>query len=367
MLGKQKLLAVLLALLLLGLTSCGEQQANLGTEETPAPAVETPVIIEVEPSPTPGPEETSPPDVDDGFVVPDPNVRPVAVMIDNQGDKVLPQGGISQAQVVYEILTEGGITRYMAIFWDNMPDMIGPVRSARHYFLDFAMEYDAIYVHFGGSDYAKSDIKKLGINNIDGLYHGNAFWDITNDPKNWQDSYTSRERIQKEIERLKYSTIPKKTFPFTYHEKMTVPEGGQDAGEISIKFASSGSNCGYVYDPETRLYKRIRMGKPHMERNTGEQVAVRNIIIIRMASNLIPNDKYGRINLSDIGSGEGWYITGGKAVKINWSKKARDAQTTYTLESGEPLVLNKGQTWIEVVPNLKLVEIKPGLQQDSQG
>jgi Protein of unknown function (DUF3048). len=365
MFGKRKLLAVLLVLLLLCLTSCGEQQANLGTEETPAPANETPVIIEVEPSPTTNPEEASPPEVDDGFVVPDPNVRPVAVMIDNQGDRVLPQGGISQAQIVYEVLTEGGITRYMAIFWDTMPEMIGPVRSARHYFLDFAMEYDAIYVHFGGSDYAKADIKKLKINDIDGLSHGNAFWDITNDPKNWQDSYTSGERVRKEAERLKYSTTPKKTFPFKYYDELTVPDGGQEAEEINIKFASSGSSCGYVYDSETRLYKRIRMGKPHMERNTGEQVAVRNIIILRMASNPIPNDKYGRINVSDIGTGEGWYITCGRAVKITWSKKARDAQTTYTLESGEPLILNRGQTWIEVVPSLKQVEIIADLQQGS--
>ncbi|HOP72962.1 MAG TPA: DUF3048 domain-containing protein [Thermoclostridium caenicola] len=355
MLGKRALLAVMM-LALLFLYSCGDRQAQVGAEETPA--AETPDIVVVEASPTPEPTETPPPDDNSGFVVPDPNVRPVAVMIDNQGDKVLPQGGISQAQIVYEILTEGGITRFMAIFWDTMPDMIGPVRSSRHYFLDFAMEYDAIYTHFGGSDYAKADIKKLGINNIDGLVHGNAFWDITNDPKNWQDSYTSRERVLKEAERLKYATTPKKEFPFKYHEQMTIPQNGQKAEEINIKFASSGSNCGYTYDQETQLYKRIRMGKPHMERNTGEQVSVRNIIILRMASPPIPNDKYGRINLNDIGTGEGWYITGGKAVKLTWSKKARDAQTVLTLESGEPLVLNRGQTWIEIVPNLNNVEIK---------
>ncbi len=370
MLGKHKLLTVLLLLLLFCFSSCGNQQASLDTEEQTTPAAETPIIIieEIEPSPTPEPEETPPPEVDDGFVVPDSNVRPVAVMIDNQGDRVLPQGGISQAQIVYEILTEYNITRYMAIFWDTMPTMIGPVRSSRHYFLDFSMEYDAIYTHFGWSDYAKADISKLKINNINGLVHGNAFWDITNDPGNWQDSYTSGERIQKEIERLKYSTTPKKEFPFKYHEYITIPEGGQEATEVTIKFSSSGnSSCGYIYDEDTRLYKRTRLGKPQMERNTGEQVMVRNIIIQRMTSQPIPNDSYGRINLNNIGTGEGWYITGGKAVKITWAKSARDAQTVYTLESGEPLILNKGQTWIEVVPNMKLVEIKSSHQPDNQG
>lgn len=351
---KKRALAAVLLMMLLFMCSCGDRQAEVKQE---TPGAETPVVLEVEPTPTPEPEETPPPD--DDFVVPDPEVRPVAVMIDNQGSRVLPQGGISQAQIVYEVLTEYNITRFMAIFWGNMPEMIGPVRSARHYFLDFAMEYDAVYTHFGWSDYAKADIAKLGINNINGLYHGNAFWDITDDPKNWQDSYTSGERIQKEIERLGYATTPKKEFPFKYHETLTIPDKGQTAEAISIKFDFSGnSNCGYSYDPDTQSYKRTRMGEPHMERNTGEQVAVRNIIILQMKSQAIANDKYGRINIGDIGTGEGWYITGGKAVRLTWSKKARDAQTVYTLESGEPLVLNRGQTWIEVVPSMKYVEIK---------
>jgi len=357
--GKQKLLAVLLLLSIFLFSSCGEQQASLGDgDPTPGPADETPGIVVTEPTPTPAPtpEETPPPEPEDDFVVPDSSVRPVAVMIDNQGDRVLPQGGIAQAQIVYEILTEYNITRYMAIFWNTMPEMIGPVRSSRHYFLDYAMEYDGIYTHYGWSDYAKADISKLKINNIH--WDGKAFWDLTNDPGNWQDTYTSGERIKNEIERLKYSTTPKKEFPFKYHEEMTIPADGQTAEDITVRFASKGSYCGYVYDPETCLYKRTRMGKDQIERNTGEQVMVRNIIIMKVTSQPIPNDSYGRINLDTVGKGDGWYITGGRAVKLTWSKSARDAQTVYTLENGEPLVLNKGQTWIEVVPNLNLVEIK---------
>jgi hypothetical protein len=319
------------------------------------------VIIVVEPTPTqtptPEPDETAPPEPEYSFVVPDPNIRPVAVMIDNQGDRVLPQGGIAQAQIVYEILTEYNITRYMALFWGTMPDMIGPVRSSRHYFLDYAMEYDAIYTHYGWSDYARADIAKLKIDNIH-WDRKETFWELTNDPNNWQDTYTSGKRIAKEIERLKYSTTPKKEFPFKYHEEMTIPADGQTAEEVTVKFGSKGSYCGYIYDPVTRLYKRTRMGKDQVERNTGEQVLVRNIIIMKVTSRPIPNDSYHRIDLDTVGKGDGWYITGGRAVKLTWSKSARDAQTVYTLESGEPMVLNKGQTWIEVVPNIKLVEFK---------
>jgi len=99
------------------------------------------------------------------FIMPKPGIRPVAVMVDNQGSRVLPQGGLDKAQVIYEIIVEGGITRLMPVFWGTVPEMIGPVRSSRHYFLDYVMENDAIYVHYGFSPQARKDISKFGINN----------------------------------------------------------------------------------------------------------------------------------------------------------------------------------------------------------
>jgi len=317
-------------------------------------------VVEETPMPTPSetPEPVPEKKFGEDFVVPDSSIRPVSVMIDNQGDRVLPQGGISQAQIVYEMLVEGDITRYMAFFWGTMPEMIGPVRSSRHYFLDYAMEYDAYYIHVGGSTYAKNDIKTLKINHIDGLVHGKAFWDLTQDKKNWQDTYTSKERVENQIQALKYRTEPKKTFPFKYHDDLVIPQNGESAVDISIKFAKSGSNCDFVFNSETNLYERFRMGKPHIERNTNEQVKTANIIIAEVDSPLIPGDKEGRRNMKNIGSGKGLYITGGKAVPIKWAKTARDAQTTFTLEDGNPVTLNRGQTWIEFVPTLKNVEIK---------
>lgn len=364
---KRWILMLALALIATLVSSCGSDETNLPTYIDPTPVQspsQTPEATPTgtpapEPIPTPTPTPTPEPKFGVGFIIPDSSVRPVAVMIDNQGDRVLPQGGISQAQIVYEILTEYNITRYMALFWNTMPEMIGPVRSSRHYFLDFAMEYDAIYTHYGGSDYAYADIPKLRINNIDGMVHGRAFWDITNDPNNWQDSFTSGERITSEIARLKYATKPVKAFPFKYNEDLVIPSGGQTAVDIFIKFANSGSStCGYLYDKNKMLYKRIRMGEPQIERNTNDFVWVGNIIVLEMASERISNDKYLRINLHDVGTGEGWYITGGKAVKIKWAKSKRDAQTVYTTESGDPITLNRAQTWIEIVPNLSLVKIE---------
>lgn len=358
---KKAILGFALAFMLIVVSSCGDNKNNgqtySDTDATPTPATVSESPVTPEPGPTPA--ETPKPTVDDGFIMPNSDIRPVAVMIDNQGDKVLPQGGISQAQIVYEILTEYNITRYLAFFWDTMPDMIGPVRSSRHYFLDFSMEYDAIYTHFGWSEFAKADISKLKINNINGLVNGDAFRDITKDPGNWQDSYTSKDQITKAISGLGYATKPVKAFPFKYNETMVIPVDGQTAEDIFIKFSTSGnSTCGFLYDKENGLYKRIRMGQPQIERNTGEQVLARNIIIQEMAAVKIEGDQYGSINLKDIGSGGGWFITGGKAVKIKWSKSKRDARTSYTTESGDPVNLNRGQTWIEVVPTLTLVKIE---------
>lgn len=355
------LLALALVFLLLFASSCGsdEKQTSIHSS-TPTPTVEPAPIIEVKPTESQEPPEavSSEAPLDDGFVVPTSDVRPVAVMIDNQGDRPLPQGGIAQAQIVYEILTEYNITRYLAFFWGTMPEKIGPVRSSRHYFLDYALEYDAIYTHYGWSEYAMRDIPKLKVNNIN-FDSKDTFWELTKDKGNWQDTYTSKERLEKTIADYKYATKPKKEFPFTYSSSLFIPQGGSPAGDIFIKFSEKASStCGYKYDEKTGLYARLRMGESHMERNSGAQVMVRNIIIAQIASPLIEGDKYGRINLSDIGSGSGWFITGGKAVKIKWKKDARDAQTVYTDESGDPIVLNRGQTWIEIVPTLQYVTIQ---------
>jgi hypothetical protein len=143
---------------------------------------------------------------DPEFIMPEKGVRPIAVMIDNEGTKPLPQGGLEKAQVIYEAVVEFGITRIMAMFWNVAPDMIGPVRSARHYFLDYSMEHDAIYVHVGWSPMAERDISKYAINNINGIRNGGwIFHDITDDPYNWQDTYTSMDKILQYSKNAGYS------------------------------------------------------------------------------------------------------------------------------------------------------------------
>ena len=356
------MMALLLAMLLTGCT--GKQPAQETSHDVPATASSTAAAPSATPTPfptptpTPTPEPTPPPTQDLSFIPPNPSTRPIAVMIDNQGDRPLPQAGIRQAQIVYEILTEYRITRYLAFFWDSMPEMVGPVRSSRHYFLDWSMEYDAVYVHYGYSPQAMKDIPRLKIQNINGLVNGEAFWDTDPDTGNWQDSFTSATRVAAQIERRGLGTEAGKPFPFTYHDTFTIPDGGEPVTRIDLTYGK-GFTAGYTYDAHSGLYARTRNGVEQMERNSELQVMPRNLIIQVVASAPIPGDKALRIDMKTVGKGTGWFVTAGKAWDITWEKTARDAQTIYRLKDGSALILNPGQTWIQVIPTEKTVDMAP--------
>jgi hypothetical protein len=322
------------------------QVSNSQNDITPTPTVK-PVITHrptVTATPTPVPDKA------EDFVFPKEGVRPVAVMIDNETSKVLPQGGIGIAQIVYEIAVEYGDTRYMALFWDNLPDMIGPVRSSRHYFLDYAMEYDAIYAHIGYSDYAYRDLDLFQIDNIDGVTReaGSVFWDLTRDKSNYHDTYTSAERLNNYINKAEYPRETELSLPFTYNTEDTDPVGAQTANVIFIKTSTS-SSCGFYYDSKQKNYKKTRLGEFQIDRNTNETIRAKNIIILFVKNTNIPLDRYGRKELYTTGTGEGYYITNGFLKKITWKKESRTAQTQYLDEDGKKIALNPGQTWIQIV------------------
>ncbi|HEY9062484.1 MAG TPA: DUF3048 domain-containing protein [Pseudobacteroides sp.] len=299
--------------------------------------------------PTPTPKKIN-------FVFPKEGERPVAVMIDNEGKRVLPQGGLDKAQLVYEIAVEGGETRLMPVFWGTNPGMIGPVRSSRHYYLDFVMEHDAIYVHFGWSPRAMQDISKFKINNINGVgYGGEVFWDLTKDRRNWQDSYTSMENVRNFIKKAKYKQTTDKKLVFGYNQMDEKLNSGEKANKITVRYNSRIFNT-YEFDASNDIYKKTRNGEPHMERVSKKQLEVKNIIIQHIANYGIKGDDKGRQDLNDVGSGNGWFITCGEAIKIKWAKKARNSKTSYTDESGKPIELNPGLTWIQIVPlNSKVI------------
>ncbi len=330
----KKILILLLAIVIIGVIIYIELAANKGsdnnTNETPIPTETTKIYNYGD------------------FTMPTEGERPFAVMIDNATNEVLPHAGLYKAQLVYEILVEGGETRYMAVFWGEGSKEIGPVRSARHYYLDYAMENDAIYAHYGWSPFAQKDIPRFGINNINGLYSGDTYW-RSSDYVSPHNAFTSTKKLKAKAKSLKYKTKTKQKNLFTYNLEDVVPTGGIKAKNITVTYNLYHFSS-YEYSSKTKSYKRSRHGATQIEKMTGKQLRVKNIIIQKIPIHTIGNDNKGRQELSDVGSGSGYYITCGRAVKIKWSKTSRSAQTKYTLaKTGEKLILNPGNTWIQII------------------
>lgn len=279
------------------------------------------------------------------------NDRPIAVMLDNYY-KARPQAGLSEADVVYEFLAEGNITRYMAIIYTNKPETIGPIRSARPYFLDKALEYDPLYVHVGGSEQAKKDIRTLKMADVDGLSSGgNVFWRKKHKPIP-NNMYSSYNAITKEAKRRKYN----KNGSFDtlkFNEEDTQIEG-KELNDIKIPYRGKKYTSGFKYNKEDGLYYRYVNNKPHLDEASKIHLKAKNIIVQYATQRVI--DSVGRLDVELIGEGKGLYITNGKAMEVKWKKPSRRDITRYYNLEGNEIKFNPGVTWYQVVPsNLELI------------
>ncbi len=299
----------------------------------------------------------------------DSNERPIAVMIDNNIGNGR-HAGLQDSYINYEIIVEGGLTRIMALFKDKDVSLIGPVRSSRHYFLDYALESDAIYAHYGWSTYAQNDIRALGVNNINGLYDEAPFWRDTSiaAPHN---VFTSTDNLYNYANSKTYSptTSNWKLLNYTTEEvnlntpDSTItqinPETGEEetvpapkeellsANSIIIPYSYYQTRS-YTYDNERKVYLRYMNDSPHMDKTTGQQLYYKNIIIQRVRNYQLDNE--GRQDLDTVGTGDGYYITNGYALPINWTKSGRSAKTIYTYTDGSEVEINDGNTFIQIMP-----------------
>ena len=299
----------------------------------------------------------------------DSNERPIAVMIDNNIGNGR-HAGLQESYINYEIIVEGGLTRIMAVFKDKDVDLIGPVRSSRHYFLDYALESDAIYAHYGWSTYAQNDIRALGVNNINGLYDEAPFWRDKSiaAPHN---VFTSTDKLYDYAKTKKYDTTTNdwKLLNYTTDEvnlndpisttTQVNPETGEEeqvpitreglltANSVVIPY-SYYQERSYTYDADRKVYLRYMNGTPHIDKKTGEQLYYKNIIIEKVNNSQL--DSEGRQDLDTTGTGEGYYITNGYAIPIYWTKTSRSAKTIYKYNDGDEVDINDGNTFIQIMP-----------------
>ena len=285
------------------------------------------------------------------------NSRPIGVSINNNHTS-WPHVGLQDAYLCYELIAEGGITRILAFYKDKDIEKIGSVRSARHYFLDYILENDAIFVHYGQSPQALTDINSLDIDNINGMNNTAAFLrDKTLNKAYEHTAFTKMSGIKKSIKNygyrdtsdellLKYSPIK-----VDYSDDDTII----DANTVIIEY-SNYTTTKYVYDMENMVYKQYMSNVEQVDGITNKTYTVKNIITYKVKNSSV--DSKGRQNLYNTGTGEGYYISNGKAIEIKWEKKNRSSKTIYTDTSGNILTVNDGNTWIHIEPNDKKLNIE---------
>ena len=365
----KRILPVILVVvvLIISLTTCHSKTDDPVSDSTPTPTVsETPeptetVTAEPTPSETPynGPVNplTGLP-VDEDISA----QRPFAIMLDNYKG-AQPQIGISQADLIYEALAEGGITRIMAVFQDvSDVGVIGSVRSSRHYFIDLAQGLDAIYIHAGGSDQAYAALYSRNIDHLDGVNGGkqNIFYrdSARKASMGFEHSLmTSGDLISQYVPTYNMRMQHKDgyTCNLTFTDDGT-PPGGSPAEDVTVHY-SSGKTTDFSYSSDDGLYYISQYGSAYVDGGNDEQVAVTNVFVLFASVTAIPGDTKGRLDTDLTGSGSGYYICGGKAVEIKWSKDRYESQFTFTYADGTGFDLGRGKSYIGIVPKNNAVNI----------
>ncbi len=284
----------------------------------------------------------------------DSKSRPYAVMINNN-HAAWPQCGVQDAYIVYEIVAEGGITRMMAIYKDQDTAKIGSIRSARHYFIDYVEENDAIFVHWGGSPQAASRISSSRIDDIDGIaLEGSVFFrDKTLNRAYEHTGFTSMKNLKEYADSKGMTRDTNKDLLLKYSADeidLSEKENAEIAKDVVLKY-SNYHTTSYEYDEESKLYKRSMSGTKNVDLVTGEQYTAKNIIIYKVRNyTLNDGENKGRQDLQNVGNGTGYYVTDGYALPITWEKTSHSAQTIYKYQNGEKLIVNDGNTFIQIIP-----------------
>ena len=281
--------------------------------------------------------------------------RPVAIMLNN-AEAAVPQSGINQASVIYEAPAEGGINRLMAICeMENLSGLekIGSVRSARTYFVYYAAEFRAMFVHFGQAKFAELHLQTAYCDNLNGLEtSGDGVFYRTSDRKSPHNAYTSEAGIQQGIEHMQYNRYYslydgfdpyEGTVRFAHGEEVTLDDG-MDAQKVIPGYPIN--EPWFEYDAASGEYLRYQYGGAHVD-DAGVQLATKNILILST-----PCDHYYDTSYLDFhvqAGGTGYYITNGKAIQITWEKPEEWGVPHYYDASGNEIDLNPGKTWICVV------------------
>lgn len=277
--------------------------------------------------------------------------RAIAVMINNH-PKARPQSGLNKADLVYEILAEGDVTRFLAVFQSEKPANIGPVRSARDYYIYLAKGFNALYIAHGYSPKAKELLNGNYIDNLNGMVYDGTLFQRSKTRKAPHNSYITYENILKGAKQKNYS-MKKSPAPFKFFtEEESKNITGADAKSVQITYSKGGSfNSMFKFDDTSGKYIRFSGSQQTVDLDTNEQIMLDNIFIIEAEHQII--DSYGSRDVDLESGGKAYLLQKGKVNQVDWKNKNGEI---VPVKDGEEVPLVKGKTWVNVVPT------NPGLQ-----
>lgn len=270
-----------------------------------------------------------------------------AIMIENSPD-ARPQSGLKDAGIIYEAIAEGGITRFIALYQEGRPGLVGPVRSVRPYYVEWAAAYDAAVAHIGGSARALEMIRSgnYGVD-IDQFFNAGAYW-RADDRAAPHNVYTNFDRLD-ELTQSKGKTSSAFT-PIARKDdtKAKTPT----ATHINMPISSAWYAIDYEYDAASNSYIRKVGGEPHLDREAG-QLQPKVVIALEVAMTREMEDGY-REQIVTTGSGQAFIFQDGTVIEATWQRPDVKSQISFVDQAGKPIELNRGQTWITALPNTKV-------------
>jgi hypothetical protein len=266
-----------------------------------------------------------------------------AIMIENSPD-ARPQSGIKDAGVVYEAIAEGGITRFLTLHQEDKPQLIGPVRSVRMYYVDWLAPYQASVAHVGGSAAALTEVRNGTYRDIDQFFNAGTYWRAS-DRYAPHNVYTSFEKIDALNQSKGYTESSFTSFPRVDGK----PAGVPNATTIAMNFSSPPYNTQYAYDAASNTYLRSIGGAPSEDREKG-RITPSVVVALKVDMTRVLEDGY-RESIQTTGSGTAYVFQNGVVTEATWRKNDRMSPLELIDASGAPISLVRGQTWIGAIPN----------------
>ncbi len=289
-------------------------------------------------------------------VDPSLNKLPVTgVMIENSTE-ARPQSGLGQAMVVFEAVAEGGITRFLALYQDTSPSSVGPIRSARPYYIQWALGFDAGYAHVGGSPDALIDLKGWNARDLD-QFANSAYYQRISSRQAPHNVYTSIARLNQLEDSKGYTSSNFTGFPRKADAAVKQPT----AGSINLTLSGAAYNVHYDYVAATNTYNRSEGGAPQIDANTNTQISPRVVVAMVIPESNGALDSSGAYysDYASIGSGPVYVFQDGTVTTGTWTKSTNGSQITFANGAGQPIKFNAGQTWLTAVSSTGKVSYTP--------